>query len=178
MHIEPTSLPGVMVIDLDRIEDARGWFARTFCRDEFAALDMNADVAQCNLSFNRSAGTLRGMHYQAAPHEESKVVRVTRGAIHDVAIDLRPDSPTYCRWHAEHLAADNHRALYIPEGCAHGFQTLVDDTEILYLMGDAYHAESARGVRWDDPAFGIDWPDPPHERIVADRDAEYPDFAP
>ncbi len=176
MRIEPTPLPGVMTIDLEPITDERGWFARSFCRDAFAALNMNADVVQCNVSYNTHAGTLRGMHYQAEPHAESKVVRVTRGAVFDVAVDLRPGSPTYRRWHGETLSADNRRALHIPEGCAHGFITLADDTEVHYLMGAAYHAESARGVRWNDPAFGIEWPSEPVH--VSPRDRAFEDFNP
>lgn len=176
MRIEPTSLPGVMAIDLEPIEDERGWFARSFCREQFVALGMNPNIVQCNVSFNAHASTLRGMHYQAEPHAESKVVRVTNGAIFDVAIDLRPGSPTYCRWHGETLSVDNHRALCVPEGCAHGFLTLTDTAEVHYLMGAAYHAESARGVRWNDPAFGIEWP---HEPIhLSPRDRAYEDFTP
>lgn len=138
---------------------------------------MNPAIAQCSTSFNRCAGTLRGMHYQAEPHAEAKLVRCTRGAIYDVALDLRPRSSTYRHWHGEELSADNGRALFIPEGCAHGFQTLDDDTEILYLISTPYEASAGRGVRWDDPAFGIVWPDPGYTgRILSDRDATYPDY--
>lgn len=179
MKFNETALAGVHVIDLERLTDARGYFARTFSAEEFAARGMNPTIAQCSTSFNARAGTLRGMHYQAEPNSEAKLVRCTRGAIYDVALDLRADSPTNRRWHAEELSADNGRALFIPEGCAHGFQTLSDDTEILYLISTPYVPSAARGVRWDDPAFGIVWPDPPPSgRTLSDRDATYPDHRP
>jgi dTDP-4-dehydrorhamnose 3,5-epimerase len=137
---------------------------------------LSPTVAQCNASFNARAGTLRGMHYQAEPHGEPKLVRCTRGAIFDVAVDLRAGSPTYCRWYGVELSADNRYAFYIPPVLAHGFQTLTDDCEVLYQMGERYVAEAARGVRWDDPAFGIEWPEADGERIISERDASYPDF--
>jgi len=172
-----TPLAGVWVIELDKLSDERGWFARTFDAEEFRERGLNPRVVQTNASYNGAAGTLRGMHYQADPHGESKLVRCVRGAIFDVAVDLRPDSPTRGRWHGVQLSAENRSAFYIPAGIAHGFQSLVDDSEVHYLMGDPYVPESARGVRWDDPAFAIDWPEAPAGgRIIAERDACYPDF--
>jgi len=172
-----TPLAGVWVLELDLLGDERGWFARTFDRDEFRAHGLNPEVVQANASFNRAAGTLRGMHYQAEPHGESKLVRCVGGSLFDVAVDLRPDSPTYRRWHGVELSAGNRRALYIPAGLAHGFQTLEDDTEVHYLMGNPYVPEAGRGVRWDAPAFAIEWPaEPPGGRIISERDAGYPDW--
>lgn len=175
MRFVPTELPGVYVIEPQPHVDERGFFARTWCRDAFAAAGLHADWVQCNVSYNRRAGTLRGMHWQAPPHEEVKLVRCTAGAAYDVVLDLRPDSPTFKRWVAVELTATNRRAVYVPAGCAHGFQTLVDDTELFYQMGARYHPESARGVRWDDPAFGIVWP-PCAQRVISARDRSYPDF--
>jgi dTDP-4-dehydrorhamnose 3,5-epimerase len=171
-----TPLPGAYALELERSEDERGWFARTFAAEEFEARGLNSRIVHCNASFNARAGTLRGMHYQEAPHAECKVVRCTRGAVHDVIVDLRPDSLTYLGWHAAELSAENGRALYVPEGFAHGFQTLVDASEVAYLMSHHYVASHARGVRWDDPAFGIEWP--PAERTISERDQSYADFAP
>ena len=176
MRFIETPLPGAWVIELERLADERGWFARTFDAEEFRARGLNPDVVQCNASFNAARDTLRGMHYQAEPHGESKLVRCVRGAIFDVAVDLRPDSPTYRGWHGVELSAENRLAFYIPAGLAHGFQTLTDDCEVLYQMGHRYVPEAARGVRWDDPAFAIEWPEP-HERIISERDRSYPDFA-
>ncbi len=176
MRFEATPLPGVWVIDLDRLGDERGWFARTFDAEEFEARGLNSTVVQCNASFNARSGTLRGLHYQAEPHGESKLVRCVRGAIFDVAVDLRPNSPTRCRWHGTELNADSGRAFYIPAGLAHGFQTLTDDCDVLYQMGHRYVPDAARGVRWDDPAFAIEWPSPGGERIISERDASYADF--
>ena len=173
MKFIETPLPGVWVIELEEIGDERGWFARTVDAEEFRARGLNPDVAQCNASFNARRGTLRGMHYQADPHGESKLVRCLRGAIFDVAVDLRPDAETYRDWHGVELSAENRRAFYIPAGLAHGFQTLTDETEVLYQMGNPYVPEAARGVRWDDPAFGIEWPEPAGERIVSERDRAY-----
>jgi dTDP-4-dehydrorhamnose 3,5-epimerase len=170
------ALPGAWIIDLDPHADERGYFARTFCRDEFAARGLPAAFVQCNTSFNLKRGTLRGMHFQHAPHGEAKLVRCTRGAVHDVIVDLRPASPAYCRWVAVELSADNGRALFIPEGVAHGFQTLVDASEVLYQMAAMFHPASAAGVRWDDPAFGIHWP--LAEPILSARDATWGDFVP
>lgn len=169
MRFTETELRGVFVIEPERLEDERGFFARTFCRREFEQHGLTYDVAQCSISFNRKAGTLRGMHYQAPPHEEVKLVRVTRGAIYDVIIDLRPTSPTLYRWVAVNLTADNRRALYVPAGFAHGFETLEDSTEVFYQISTFYAPESLRGVRWDDPAFGITWPLAPTEMTPRDR---------
>jgi len=172
MRFSETPLPGVIVIEPERFADDRGWFARSFDRDEFAARGMNPEIVQANVSFNARAGTLRGMHYQAEPHGESKLVRCVRGAIFDVALDLRA-----ARWHGIELSEENGLALYIPAGLAHGFQTLTDASEVHYLMGDPYVPEAARGVRWDDPAFGIEWPPaPPGGRVISARDGAYPDF--
>jgi dTDP-4-dehydrorhamnose 3,5-epimerase len=176
MRFQQTPLEGAWVIELELLGDERGWFARTFDAEEFAARGMNAHVAQCNASFNARRGTLRGLHYQAEPHGESKLVRCARGAIFDVAVDLRPGSPSYRSWHGVELSASNRLAYYIPPGLAHGFQTLADDSEVLYQMGAPYVPESARGVRFDDPAFAIQWP-ATESRIVSERDRAFADFA-
>jgi dTDP-4-dehydrorhamnose 3,5-epimerase len=170
-----TPVQGALLIDLEPREDERGFFARTWCERECGERGLNLRIAQCNVSFNKKRGTLRGLHYQTAPFEEAKLVRCTHGSIYDVVVDLRHDSPTFRRHLAVVLSAGSHRALYVPEGCAHGFQTLEDDTEVFYQMSAPYSAEHARGVRWDDPAFGIQWP--PADRIMADRDRTYPDVA-
>ena len=176
MLIRETPLPGVFILEPEKKEDNRGFFARAWSPEDMTGRGLDPRLAHCSISFNHRAGTVRGMHFQAAPREETKIVRCTRGAIFDVAIDLRPDSPTFKRWTAVELSATNHRALYIPKGCAHGFQALTDATEVLYLISEPYDPALARGVRWNDPAFGIRWPiaDP----ILNDRDREYPDFAP
>jgi dTDP-4-dehydrorhamnose 3,5-epimerase len=170
----PTKLPGAFVVKPEQKEDFRGLFARSYCLEEFERQGLNPRVVQCSISFNKKRGTLRGMHYQAPPHPEVKLVRCTRGAVYDVMIDLRRDSPTFREWTAEVLSAENRHAFYIPEGFAHGFQTLEDNSEVFYQMSEFYHPESARGVRYDDPLFKIRWPiaDP----IIIDRDREYPDF--
>lgn len=152
----------------ERKADLRGFFARTWCAKEFASAGLNSKLVQCSISFNEKRGTLRGLHYQAAPHAEDKLVRCTRGAIYDVIVDLRPDSATYRRWHAEELTADNRRMLYVPLGVAHGFQTLTDHAEVFYQMSEFYHPDLARGVRWNDPILGIPWPVP--NPIISDRD--------
>jgi dTDP-4-dehydrorhamnose 3,5-epimerase len=175
MRFIELDLKGAYLIEPDRLEDERGFFARTWCRREFEACGLTSRLVQCNISFNRRRGTLRGMHYQAEPHSETKLVRCTRGAIYDVIIDLRPSSPTFKRWVSAELTADNRRMLYIPEGFAHGLQTLVDDTEVLYQMSEFYVPEAARGVRWDDPAFDIRWP-PVEGRVMSEKDRTYPDF--
>lgn len=174
MIFAPAPLVGAYVIELELLEDERGFFARSFCQDEFAAHGLNPCLAQCNVSFNRRRGTLRGMHFQGAPHEEAKLVRCTQGAIWDVVVDLRASSPTFKRWHAVELSAANRRSLYVPEGVAHGFQTLTEDSEVLYLMSTSFRPEAARGVRWDDPAFGIDWPIA--QPFMAERDRAFPLF--
>ena len=164
----PTGLAGVWIVEPEPHADARGFFARLWDEAEFAGRGLNPHLAQVSVSFNRLAGTLRGMHWQAEPHAEAKLVRATAGAIWDVALDLRPDSPTHRRWVAEELSAANRRMLYIPEGCAHGFQTLTDDAEVTYHISAAHEPASGRGARWDDPAFGIAWPAPP--TVVGERD--------
>jgi dTDP-4-dehydrorhamnose 3,5-epimerase len=170
----PTPLAGAFVVELERREDERGFFARSFCQKEFGEQGLNPRIAQCNVSFNARRGTLRGMHYQAPPHAEAKTVRCTQGAVWDVIVDLRPDSRSFKRWHGVELSAANRRALYVPEGVAHGFQTLAEDSELLYLMSEFYHPDAARGVRWDDPAFRIEWPLPdPH---LSERDRSFPLF--
>jgi dTDP-4-dehydrorhamnose 3,5-epimerase len=177
MRFVQTPLPGAWVIELQEIRDDRGWFARTFDAEEFQARGLNPSVVQCNASFNPRRGTLRGMHFQAEPHGESKLVRCVSGAIFDVAVDLRADSPTRCRWHAVELTGENGLCYYIPAGLAHGFQTLTDDCQVLYQMGHRHVPEATRGVRFDDPAFEIDWPEPAGPRVVSERDRSYPDFA-
>jgi dTDP-4-dehydrorhamnose 3,5-epimerase len=176
MRFIQTPLPGAWVIELEELGDERGWFARTFDADEFEARGLNHAVAQSNLSYNARRGTLRGMHYQVDPHGESKLVRCIRGAIFDVAVDLREGSPTYCAWHGLELTAENRRSFYIPAGLAHGFQTLCADCEVLYQMGHRYVPEAARGVRWDDPAFAIDWPVEEGGRTISERDRAFADF--
>ena len=171
MIFEPAPLQGAFVLRLERREDERGFFARSFCESDFRAHGLNPAVAQCNVSWNRRKGTLRGLHYQAKPHEEAKLVRCTRGAVWDVIVDLREGSPTRLRWHALELSADNRLALYVPEGFAHGFQTLQDDCEVLYQMAESYHADLARGVAWNDPRLGIAWPIA--EPILSERDRSY-----
>jgi dTDP-4-dehydrorhamnose 3,5-epimerase len=172
-----TTIVGAYLIEPSPATDARGLFARTFDAEEFVRRGLDGRVSQCNTSFNPRAGTLRGLHYQAAPHGEAKLVRCTGGAIFDVAVDLRAESATYLRWFAAELRAENRHALFIPAGCAHGFQTLADDSEVLYQMSTPYVPGSGRGVRWNDPAFGITWPDPPAGgRIMSERDADYPDL--
>jgi len=174
MIFSETKLKGAFTIDIERVEDERGFFARTWCQREFEAHGLCAQLVQCNISFNKHKGTLRGMHYQAAPFAEVKLVRCTSGAIYDVIIDLRPDSPTFKRWVAAELTADNRRMLFIPEGFAHGFQTLTDGSEVFYQMSQFYAPEYARGVRWDDPAFEISWP--AEKRTISQRDRCLPDF--
>jgi dTDP-4-dehydrorhamnose 3,5-epimerase len=174
MIFTETALKGAFIIDPERLADERGFFARTWCQREFAAQGLSTKFVQCNISFNKKRGTLRGMHYQATPHEEARLVRCTRGAIYDVILDLRPESPTFRQWLSVELSAQNSRMLYIPEGFAHGFQTLEDDTEVFYQMSEFYHPESARGIRWDAPAFGIRWPN--IVCIISDRDRNLPDF--
>jgi dTDP-4-dehydrorhamnose 3,5-epimerase len=175
MIFTPTRLPGVYLIDLELREDERGFFARTWCQREAAAHGIHVQWVQCNLSYNRQRGTLRGMHYQTAPYAEGKLVCCTRGAMHDVVIDLRPESPVFRQHLAVTFSAEDRRALYIPPAdLAHGFLTLADDTEVFYQMSEFYTAEHAAGVRWDDPAFAIRWP--AEVRVVSARDQSYPDF--
>ncbi len=175
MQFKPTKLKGAYIIELEPRVDERGFFARTFCQEEFSRQGLNPRVAQCSVSYNRRKGTLRGLHYQMAPFSETKLVTCLTGSIYDVIVDLRPDSPTYCEWLGIELSARHPRSvLYIPENFAHGFQTLENHTEVFYQMSELYHPESARGLRWNDPAFHIDWPK--DERIVTDRDRNFPNF--
>jgi dTDP-4-dehydrorhamnose 3,5-epimerase len=174
VEFEPAGLDGAWLLHLDRHEDERGFFARVWCAEEFQSRGLNPMLAQCSLSCNHAAGTLRGMHYQAPPAQETKVVRCVRGAIHDVLIDLRPESSTFRKWVARELTADNRLSFYVPEGVAHGFLTLSDGAEVLYLISSAHAPALARGVRWDDPAFNVTWPRRP--AIISDRDRGYPDF--
>jgi dTDP-4-dehydrorhamnose 3,5-epimerase len=169
-----TKLEGVYIIEVEKREDKRGFFARTFCYHEFEAHGLNPRVVQCSTSFNKKKGTLRGMHYQVPPYGEVKVVRCTAGAIYDVVVDLRPESRTFKQWVAVELSGEDGRMFYIPERLAHGFQTLVDNTEVFYQMSEFYHPECVRGLRWNDPAFGIVWPDV-ENRILSERDMSYGD---
>jgi dTDP-4-dehydrorhamnose 3,5-epimerase len=171
-----TDLPGAYVIDLERREDERGFFARAWCEDEFRDHGLSTRVVQCNVSFNRTRGTLRGMHFQQAPNAEAKLVRCTTGAIHDVIIDLRPESSTYMRWLGAELTGENRRMLYVPEGFAHGYQTLSDDTETFYQVSEFYAPQAEGGVRWDDPAFGIEWP--LEVSLISEKDARWADYQP
>jgi dTDP-4-dehydrorhamnose 3,5-epimerase len=176
MIFTETAISGAFIVDLERMEDERGFFARSFCQQEFRDHGLQTEIAQSNVSFNLIQGTIRGMHLQIAPRAEAKLVLCTRGAVHDVIVDLRPDASTYCKWIAVRMTEDDGRALYIPEGIAHGFQTLRDNTELFYQMFTSYASDWQRGVRWDDPAFGIDWPLP--DPIMSERDRTYPLFDP
>ena len=175
MIFTETKLKGVFILEIERLIDERGFFARTWCKQEFAKYGLNSTLAQCSISYNHKRGTLRGMHYQASPYQETKLVRCTAGAFYDVVIDLRRDSATFCKWLAVELSAHNRCMLYVPENFAHGFQTLEDNTEVFYQISEPYTPEYAEGVRWDDPAFDIRWP--AADRIVSTKDAHYPDFA-
>ncbi len=172
MIFTETPLAGAYLVDPERIADERGFFARTWCRDEFERRGLDARLVQCNISSNARRGTIRGMHYQVEPHGEVKLVRCTRGAIFDVVVDVRPASPTYLRWFGVDLTAENRRMLYIPSGFAHGFQTLADEAEVAYQMSDFFHADSARGIRHDDPALAIAWPLP--LTVISEKDRGYP----
>jgi len=174
MIFKETPLKGVFILEFDKLEDKRGYFARTWCKNEFKKHGLNPDLVQCNISFNNIKGTLRGMHYQADPHAEAKLVQCTRGSVYDVVIDLRPDSKTHKQWYAAELSGENHRMLYIPENFAHGFITLEDNTEVFYQMSEFYYPECARGVRWNDPAFSIQWP--MNVKVISDRDNGYNDY--
>ena len=176
MRFTETKVAGAFLIEPQPIADERGFFARTWCREEFADHGLTPELAQANISFNSRKGTLRGLHYQADPHAEAKLVRVTRGAIWDLALDLRRDSPTYLAWFGAELSDGNRAALYVPEGCAHGFLTLTDGAEVAYQMSAPFAAQAARGVRFDDPAFGITWPG--EVVVINERDRTYPDFSP
>lgn len=174
MIFEATPIAGASVVTLERHEDARGWFARTWDPHELANHGLNPRLVQCSLSSNKHKGTLRGMHYSVAPHAEAKLVRCVAGAIYDVLVDLRRESPTYLGWWGQTLTRENGLALFIPEGVAHGFQTLADESDVFYMMTELYDPGCARGVRWNDPAFGIVWP--ADERTIAERDQSYDDY--
>jgi len=174
MRFTETKVKGAFLIDLERREDHRGFFARSWCAKEFEAHGLNSRLVQINVGYTAKRAGIRGMHYQLRPHEEAKTVRCTQGAVFDVVVDLRPHSPTFKLWDAFELTGENRRALYIPEGCAHGYQTLMDASEIEYLTTAFYAPESARGVRFDDPAFGIRWPLP--VASISDADRSWPDF--
>lgn len=176
MKFTETKLPGVYVIEPRRFEDERGFFAPSFTAKEFAARGMASVFVENNISFSKNRGTLRGLHYQAAPHGQAKLIRCTRGAIFDVAVDLRRQSPMFKQWTGVELSEENRSMLYLPGDCGHGFQTLADDTEVFYIVSTPYVPESSRGFRWNDPAFGIDWPDV-GARVLIQRDQEYPDFS-
>ena len=176
MIFRETSLPGAWLLEPERFEDERGFFVRTYSRDEFAKRGLDPTIAQCSVSYNHLRGTLRGLHFQTAPHEEVKLVRVTRGAVWDVIVDLRTDSPTFKQHFSIVLSAERGNQLYIPKGMAHGFQTLEDATEVFYQISEPYAAEAARGYRWDDPAFAIPWPEP--VTVISERDRGLPFFSP
>jgi dTDP-4-dehydrorhamnose 3,5-epimerase len=172
MRFVLTHLAGAYLIEPEPISDERGFFARTYCRNEFAEMGLNPNLVQCNISYNKMSGTLRGMHFQKAPYAEAKLVRCTQGGIYDVIVDLRNDSETFRQWFGVELTAENKNALYVPEGFAHGFITLKDDTEVLYQMSEFFHAECSSGVRWNDPAFMITWPR--SISVISERDQNYP----
>jgi dTDP-4-dehydrorhamnose 3,5-epimerase len=174
MIFSGTKIKGVYSIEPELITDERGFFARSFCKEEFHNQGLKTDIVQCNISYNKKKGTIRGMHYQVPPFEETKIVSCTKGSIYDVVVDLRKDSLTYGQWHAEELSADSYRMLYIPNGCAHGFQTLEDNCLVYYQMEEYYHAECAKGIRWNDPSIGIVWPLP--AMIISEKDKNYGDF--
>ena len=176
MIFRETPLAGAWVLEPERFADERGFFARTYCRNDFAARGLDPGIAQCSVSWNHRRGTLRGLHLQTAPHEEVKLVRVTRGAVWDVIVDLRPESPTYARHFSIVLSAESRNELYIPKGMAHGFQTLEDGTEVFYQISEFYAPESARGYRWDDPSFAIPWPEP--VMVISQKDLALPFFSP
>ncbi|MBI4620269.1 MAG: dTDP-4-dehydrorhamnose 3,5-epimerase [Desulfobacterales bacterium] len=180
MIFTETKLKGAYIIELEPIEDERGFFARSFCQKEFEKHGLNPCIVQCNISYNKTKGALRGMHYQVAPYEEAKLASCIRGAIYDVIVDLRPDSPTYCQWFAVELTAHRspltapYKMLYVPKGFAHGFQTLESNSVVFYQMSEFYHPECGKGIRWDDPAFGINWPLP--IQSISKKDISYPNF--
>jgi len=174
MQFTETEIKGAYILEAERIADERGFFARTWARDEFEAHGLDPNLAQCNVSYNHHKGTVRGMHWQDPPHAETKLVRCTQGGIYDVIVDIRADSPTYRTWVGVELTAENRRALYIPEGCAHGFQTLEDASEVFYMITEYYTPAAARGMRWNDPAISVTWP--LEVTVISDRDRQYPDW--
>lgn len=174
MKFIETGLSGAWLLEPDLVSDDRGFFARTYCKNEFIDKGLNHSLVQCNISYNKLRGTLRGMHYQKAPHAEAKLVRCTQGGIYDVIVDLRSNSKTLAQWFGVELTAKNRKALYVPEGFAHGFLTLREESEVLYQMSEFFHAECSAGIRWNDPKLAIDWP---YEvTVLSDRDAQYQDF--
>jgi dTDP-4-dehydrorhamnose 3,5-epimerase len=176
MIFRKIKLNRAFIIETEKLEDERGFFARSWCQQEFQKYGLNSNLVQCNISYNKTKGTVRGMHYQIEPYPEAKLVRCTQGAICDVIVDLRPSSPTFKQWIAVKLTAKNYKMLYIPEGFAHGFQTLEDNTEVFYQMSEFYHPECARGIRWDDPSFNIEWP-LRQNLIISEKDLSYPNFS-
>ena len=175
MIFKETAITGAFIIDIEKQEDHRGFYARAWCEKEFESYGLTTRFVQANIPFAKKKGTLRGLHYQVAPHLETKLIRCTRGAIYDVIIDLRPTSPTRKQWVAVELTEDNHRMLYVPGLVAHGFQTLEDDTEVFYHVSEFYYPMCEQGVRWNDPTFGIEWPEP-HNIIISDKDQGWPDY--
>jgi dTDP-4-dehydrorhamnose 3,5-epimerase len=176
MRFIETGMPGAFVVDVEPVVDERGLFARSWCTHEFEEHGLNPRLVQCSVSLNHQKGTLRGMHYQIAPHQEAKLVRCTQGSLYDVIVDLRPESRTYLQHFGTELSASNHRALYVPEGFAHGYLTLADESEVFYQMSEFYAPAAARGVRWNDPALRISWPGP--VVVISERDKSFPDFEP
>ncbi|MDB4441919.1 dTDP-4-dehydrorhamnose 3,5-epimerase [bacterium] len=174
MIFTETNLKGAYIIEIEKVRDHRGFFARTWCQNEFKDYGLTTHLSQANVSYNKKMGTLRGMHYQLSPHEETKLVRCTRGSISDVIIDLRPASPTYTQWISVELSAENYKILYVPENFAHGFQTIEDNTEVSYQVSQFYTPDSERGICWDDPAFSIDWPI--EVQVISDKDKSWPNF--
>ena len=174
MIFTETKLAGAFIVEPELLEDDRGFFARTWCKREFHSQGVNLEFVQCNISYNKKRGTLRGMHHQVAPHPEAKLIRCTAGVVYDVIIDLRPDSSTFKSWFSIELTAENRKMIYVPEGFSHGFMTLRDNTEVFYQMSEFYAPECARGIRWNDPAFGIKWPE--DVKVISERDSQYPDF--
>ena len=177
MIFTETKIKGVYLIEPELITDERGFFARSFCKAEFRKHGLETDIVQCNISYNKKKGTIRGMHYQIPPFEEEKIVSCTQGSIYDVVVDLRSDSPSYCQWVATELSEKNFKMIYIPNGCAHGFQTSEDHTIVHYQITAFFHQECARGVKWNDPIFDIKWPNF-QKRIISDKDKKYPIFKP
>ncbi len=175
MKFIPTKIEGVYIIDIEPMEDERGFFARSWCADELRAQGLVSNLVQCSVSFNKKRGTIRGMHYQAAPHEETKIVRCTAGSIYDVIVDMRPESATFKQWLSLELSAENRRMIYVPTGIAHGFQSLVENSEVFYMVSEFYRPEYSRTVRWNDPQFAIEWPDEEH-RVISSRDSSHQDF--
>jgi dTDP-4-dehydrorhamnose 3,5-epimerase len=176
MIFRKTKLKGVFIIELEKHKDERGYFARTWCENEFKANGLNSSLAQANTALSFQKGTLRGMHYQTAPYEETKIIRCIRGSVFDVVIDIRPDSITYCQWLGIELSSENHTILYVPEGFAHGYKTLENNSEVFYLVSQFYTPDAERGIRWDDPAFNITWPETP-DLIISEKDKNWPDYS-